>query len=114
MISVAHAQEAASTAANAANAAPGGIVQFLPLIFIFIVAYFLLLRPQMKRAKEHKAVMDNLQKGDEIITQGGLTGRITKVGEGYFALEVSDKVEVTVQRSAVQMVLPKGTLKSVP
>ncbi|MDR1647144.1 MAG: preprotein translocase subunit YajC [Zoogloeaceae bacterium] len=111
MISVAYAQEVATTAAN--PAAPGGLAQFLPLVVIIVVFYFLLFRPQMKRAKEHKALTESLQKGDEVITQGGIAGRVAKVGEGYLALEIANGVEVTVQRSAVQMVLPKGTLKSV-
>ena len=110
MISVAYAQEAATTAANAA---PGGFAQFFPLIAIAVIFFFLIIRPQMKRAKEHRIMTDNLQKGDEIVTQGGLTGRITKVGEGYLSMEIADKVEVVVQRASVQLVLPKGTLKSV-
>ncbi|MDR3323684.1 MAG: preprotein translocase subunit YajC [Zoogloeaceae bacterium] len=110
MISIAHAQEAASTAAG--TAAPGGLLQYLPLIFIVVVFYFLAIRPQMKRAKEHKLMTDALQKGDEVITQGGLTGRIVKVGEAYVAVEIADGVEVLMQRAAVQLVLPKGTLKS--
>jgi preprotein translocase subunit YajC len=107
MISLAHAQEAA-----AAATAPGGFVQILPMVVIFIVAYFLLIRSPMKRAKEHKAMTDALQKGDEVVTQGGMTGRVAKVGEAYFSLEVANGVEIVVQRSAVQLVLPKGTLKS--
>jgi len=109
MISVAIAQEAATTAANAA---PGGLAQLFLPIAVIAVFYLMIWRPQSKRTKEHRLMMDNLQKGDEVITQGGLTGRITKVGESYFSLEVADKVEVMVQRSAVQLVLPKGTLKA--
>jgi preprotein translocase subunit YajC len=109
MISIAYAQEAANAAA-----AQGSIIQqFLPMAVIIIAAYFLFLRPQMKRTKEHRAMVDALQKGDEVVTQGGITGRVVKVGEAYFSLEVSSGVEIIVQRAAVQLVLPKGTLKSV-
>ncbi|MGB4672887.1 MAG: preprotein translocase subunit YajC [Azovibrio sp.] len=107
MISLAHAQEAVAAAGPA-----GGLMQFLPLILMFVVIWFLMIRPQMKRAKEHKAMTDALQKGDEVVTQGGITGRIVKVGDHYIALEVAEGVEIVVQRPAVQIVLPKGTLKS--
>jgi preprotein translocase subunit YajC len=109
MINVAHAQEAVS---GAVNAAPGGFMQFLPFVFIIAIFYFLMIRPQMKRAKEHKIMTEALQKGDEVILQSGITGRIARLGEVYFALEVASGVEIVVQRSAVQLVLPKGTLKS--
>lgn len=106
MISLAHA-------ADAAAADPmGGLGQFLPLILMFVVLWLVMIRPQMKRAKEHKAMVDALQKGDEVITQGGLAGRIVKVGENYISLEVADGVEVAVQKPAVGALLPKGTLKS--
>ena len=90
----------------------GGLGQFLPLILMFVVLWLVMIRPQMKRAKEHKAMVDALQKGDEVITQGGLAGRIVKVGENYISLEVADGVEVAVQKPAVGALLPKGTLKS--
>jgi preprotein translocase subunit YajC len=76
------------------------------------VLYFLMIRPQMKRAKEHKALLEALAKGDEVVTQGGVAGRITKVGDSYIALEVADKVEIQVQKPAIVLVLPKGTLKN--
>lgn len=106
MISLAHAQDAAAAVAQP------GFMQFLPLILMFVVIWFLMIRPQMKRAKEHKALVDGLQKGDEVVTQGGVAGRVTKVGDNYISLEVAEGVEIIVQRPAVQIVLPKGTLKS--
>lgn len=99
--------------AFAQNAAPAGAdwMSLLPLILIFVLFYFMLIRPQMKRAKEHKSMIDALQKGDEVVTAGGTVGRITKVGDGYLSLEVADKVEIQVQKQAVQLLLPKGTIK---
>ena len=85
----------------------------LPIVLMFVLLYFMLIRPQMKRAKEHKAMTDALQKGEEVVTSGGVLGKITKVGEAYLTLEVAPGVEVNVQRSAVQTLLPKGTIKSV-
>ena len=90
--------------------------QFLPLIAMFAILYFLMIRPQMKKAKEHKALIAGLQKGDEVITQGGLTGKVTAVGDNYVKIEVASNnagaVEITVQRPAIGIVLPKGTLGS--
>jgi preprotein translocase subunit YajC len=79
---------------------------------MFAVMYFLMIRPQMKRAKEHKALIEGLQKGDEVVTAGGVLGRISKVGEGYVGVEIAPNVEIQVQRAAVQTVLPKGTIKN--
>ncbi|MBK1681061.1 preprotein translocase subunit YajC [Rhodocyclus tenuis] len=107
LISSAYAQ----TAAAAADPT-GGLMQFLPIILMFVVLYFLMVRPQMKRAKEHKALVDGLAKGDEVVTQGGIAGRVAKVGDNYISLEVAEGVEVQVQKPAVQLVLPKGSLKS--
>ncbi len=106
MISVAYAQ-----------AGPGGaggmdLLSMLPLVLMFVLLYFLLMRPQMKRAKEHKTMLSSLQKGDEVVTAGGTLGRITSVGESYVKLEVAPNVEVTVQKPSVQTLLPKGTIKS--
>ncbi len=104
-----------------AQAAPGGDIfgslsSFLPIILMFVVLYFLMIRPQMKRQKETKAMIDALAKGDEVITAGGILGKISKVTDNYLTVEVSnlaDKpVEVLVQRVAVTTVLPKGTVKS--
>jgi len=90
--------------------------QFLPLIAMFAILYFLMIRPQMKKAKEHKALIAGLQKGDEVITQGGLTGKVTAVGDNYVKIDVGSNsagaVEITVQRPAVGIVLPKGSLNS--
>jgi preprotein translocase subunit YajC len=90
--------------------------QFLPLIAMFAILYFLMIRPQMKKAKEHKALIAGLQKGDEVITQGGLTGKVTAIGDNYVKIEVGSNsagaVEITVQRPAIGIVLPKGSLNS--
>lgn len=85
----------------------------LPIVLMFVLLYFMLIRPQMKRAKEHKSMTDELQKGDEVITTGGVLGKITKVSDAYIGLEVASGVEVNVQKAAVQTLLPKGTIKSV-
>jgi preprotein translocase subunit YajC len=79
---------------------------------MFVLLYFLMIRPQMKRSKEHKTMTEGLQKGDEVITAGGLLGRITKVGDPYVAVEIAPDTEIQVQKSAVQTLLPKGTIKS--
>ena len=97
-----------------ASAAGGdaGLMSFLPIILMFVLLYFLMIRPQMKRAKEHKTMVDALQKGDEVITSGGVLGRITKVTEAYVSVEIAPNTEVSVQKAAVQTLLPKGTIKS--
>ena len=84
----------------------------LPMILMFVVLWFLMVRPQMKKAKEHKALIAALAKGDEVVTGGGLVGKITKVGDNYVTLEIAEGTEVTVQKPAIGLVLPKGTLKS--
>ena len=100
-------------AQTAAAAGPmDSVMQFLPIILMFAVLYFLMVRPQMKKAKEHKALLEALAKGDEVVTQGGLTGRITKVGDNYVSLEIAEGTEVVVQKPAIGLVLPKGTLKT--
>lgn len=113
MISSAFAQ---STAAAAA-APESSLMGFLPLLLMFVLLYFMAIRPQMKRQKEHKAMVDTLQKGDEVIVAGGLLGRISKLHDAYISIEVSElgdkPVEVLVQRGAIQAVLPKGTLKEI-
>ncbi len=99
--------------AQAAPAAQGNpIASFLPLILLFVVFYFLLIRPQQKKAKEHKQMVESLKKGDEIVTQGGILGKVTQVGETYLTVEIADGVEIRVQNHAVAAVLPKGTLKN--
>jgi preprotein translocase subunit YajC len=89
-----------------------GLMSFLPIILLFVILYFLMIRPQMKRAKEQKAMIEALQKGDEVVTAGGMVGRITKLGDQYVTLEIAANTEIVVQRSAVQVPLPKGTLKT--
>jgi preprotein translocase subunit YajC len=98
--------------AQAAAGGDAGLMSFLPLIALFVILYFLMIRPQMKRAKEQKAMIEALQKGDEVVTAGGVVGKITKLGEQYVTLEIAANTEIVVQRSAVQVPLPKGTLKS--
>ena len=99
-----------------AQAATGGSTQdtlmgMLPLVLMFVVLYFVMIRPQMKKAKEHKAMIEALAKGDEVVTAGGLLGKIAKIGESYVGVELASGVEVQMQRSAVVQVLPKGTIK---
>ena len=103
------------TPAYAQAAAPGGsdLMTFLPMIAIFVVFYFLLIRPQQKKAKEARAMLAALQKGDEVVTAGGLLGRISKLTDQYATLEVAPNTEVTVQRQAVAQLLPKGTIKAI-
>lgn len=99
-------------AQTAAAAGPmESIMQFFPIILMFVVLYFLMVRPQMKKAKEHKALLDALSKGDEVVTQGGLAGRLTKVGDDFVTLAITDTVEIQMQKPAITLVLPKGTLK---
>lgn len=101
--------------AEGAAAAPqgGGFLEFLPLIALLAVFYFLILRPQQKRAKEHKALIDALQKGDEVVTIGGIMGKVTKVADENVAVEIADNIVVQVQKMAIQNVLPKGTIKAI-
>jgi len=101
--------------AEGAAAAPqgGGFLEFLPLVALLAVFYFLILRPQQKRAKEHKVMMDALQKGDEVVTIGGILGKVTKVADENVAVEIADNVVVQLQKPAIQNVLPKGTIKSI-
>jgi preprotein translocase subunit YajC len=98
--------------AEGAPAAQGGFLEFLPLVALLAVFYFLILRPQQKRAKEHTVMMEALQKGDEVTTIGGILGKVTKVNEDSAAIEIADNVVVQVQKAAIQNVLPKGTIKS--
>ena len=100
--------------AQTAPAGAGGmdIMSLLPLILMFVLLYFLLLRPQMRRAKEQKQMIASLAKGDEVITAGGVLGRVTKVSDNYVSVEIAPNVEITVQKSSVQTLLPKGTLKN--
>lgn len=102
--------------AQSAPAASGGgtestLFSLLPLVLMFVVLYFIMIRPQMKRQKEHRAMIDALAKGDEVATAGGVLGKVTKLGDAYLSLEIANGVEVQVQRSAVVQVLPKGSIK---
>ena len=100
-------------AAPAAGAPQGNpLFTFLPLILLFGVMYFLMIRPQMKRQKEHRAMVSALSKGDEVVTNGGMAGRVEEVGESFISLEIAPNVKVKVQKGAVSQVLPKGSLKS--
>lgn len=99
-------------AEGAAAPQGGGFMEFLPLIALLAVFYFLILRPQQKRAKEHAALVAALQKGDEVVTIGGLLGKVTKVGDEIVIVEIAAGVEVQVQKPSVQTVLPKGSIKS--
>jgi len=109
MISFAHAQ-------TAGGLAGGDYTQIIMMVAMFGIIWFLMIRPQMKRAKEHKSMTETLQKGDEVITQGGVAGRITKVGENFINVEVAEgkdgPIELVVQKQAITNLLPKGTLKS--
>lgn len=107
LISSAYAQ------APAAGGGDAGFMGLMPIILMFVLLYFLMIRPQMKRAKEAKAMIESLQKGDEVITAGGVLGRITKINEAYIVLEVAANTEISVQKAAVQTLLPKGTLKTI-
>ena len=90
----------------------GNLTRVLPLVLMFVVMYFLMIRPQQKRAKEQRAMMDALAKGDEVVTAGGMLGRVVKVVDAYVTIEVATGTEITVQKSAITTLLPKGTLKA--
>ena len=90
----------------------GGLVTLLPIVLMFVLLYFIMIRPQVKRQKEHRTMVDGLQKGDEVVTSGGVVGKITDLGETYVSLEVAANTEISVQKAAVQTLLPKGTIKS--
>ena len=87
------------------------LMSMLPLVLMFVVLYFVMIRPQMKRQKEHRSMIEALAKGDEVATAGGMLGKVTKLGDAYIGVEIANGIEVQVQRSAVVQVLPKGTIK---
>ena len=93
--------------------AGGDLMSFLPIILMFVVLYFLMIRPQMKRQKEQKSMMDALAKNDEVVTAGGVLGKVTKVADAYVTLEISSGTEILVQKSAITMLLPKGSIKAI-
>jgi len=105
-ISEAYAQVAAP-----AGGASSGLMGMLPIVLMFVVLYFVMIRPQMKRQKETKAMLDALSKGDEVVTQGGVIGKVTKLGETFVTVEVASGIELQLQRVAIVQVLPKGTYK---
>lgn len=104
LISSAHAQTAAASSSG------GGFEQIFIMIAMFAVLYFFMIRPQQKKAKEHKALVEALGKGDEVITQGGMAGRITKVADDFVTIAIAENVEAQFQKAAIAVVLPKGTL----
>ncbi len=87
------------------------LTSMLPLVLMFVVLYFVMIRPQMKKQKEHRAMIDALAKGDEVVTAGGLLGKVTRMGDAYLGIELATGVEVQLQRSAIVQVLPKGSIK---
>ena len=103
--------------AQTAGGAEQQLLGFLPIILMFVVLYFLMIRPQMKRAKEHRQMLEALSKGDEVVTAGGIVGKVTKVGDGYVTLEVAHRgdeaIEMQMQKQAIQTLLPKGTIKAI-
>lgn len=99
-------------AQTAAAGPESSLMSFLPIVLMFIVLYFLMIRPQMKRQKEQKSMMDALAKGDEVITAGGIVGKVSKVTDAYVTLEIADATEIVVQKAAVSTLLPKGTIKA--
>ncbi len=101
----------AQTAPAAGGDMQSSLMSMLPLVLMFVVLYFVMIRPQMKKQKEHRSMIDALAKGDEIATAGGVLGKVTKLGDSYLTLEVAAGVELQIQRSAVVQVLPKGTIK---
>ena len=109
LISSAFAQTAPAAAAE--GGMQSSLMSMLPLVLMFVVLYFVMIRPQMKRQKEHRAMIEALAKGDEIATAGGVLGKVTRLGDTYLGVEIASGVEIQVQRSAVVQVLPKGTVK---
>ncbi|HSD52928.1 MAG TPA: preprotein translocase subunit YajC [Burkholderiales bacterium] len=105
MISAAYAQTGPTDA--------GGLMGFLPIVLMFVLLYFMLIRPQMKRAKDHKSMIAALEKGAEVVTSGGIVGRITKLSDAYVTIEIAPNTEIVVQKQAVQTLLPKGTMKAI-
>lgn len=107
LISNAFAQTAAE-----ASGPMDSFMSFAPVILMCAVVYFMMIRPQQKKAKEHKALLEALSKGDEVMTMSGIAGRVAKVSEGFVTIEIAEKVEVQMQKQAISLVLPKGTLKN--
>ncbi|WP_418318357.1 preprotein translocase subunit YajC [Piscinibacter sakaiensis] len=110
-ISQAFAQTAPAATGGGADSIFGSLGSMLPLILMFVVLYFVMIRPQMKRQKEHKAMIEALAKGDEVVIGGGMVGKVTRLGDNFIHVEIANGVEIQVQRAAVVQVLPKGTFK---
>ncbi|MDQ6684538.1 MAG: preprotein translocase subunit YajC [Pseudomonadota bacterium] len=113
-ISEAQAQTVATAApppAAGSDSMLGGLGGMLPLVLMFVVLYFIMIRPQMKKQKEHRTMVEAIGKGDEVVTSGGVLGKVARMGETFLGIEVASGVEIQVQRSAVVQVMPKGTLK---
>lgn len=108
LISNAFAQSAPAAGGDLGSSLMG----MLPLVLMFVVLYFVMIRPQMKRQKEQKAMIDALGKGDEVVSAGGVVGRVTKVGDAYITIEVAEGTEIIMQKAAVTLLLPKGTIKT--
>lgn len=108
-ISSAFAQTAPAAAAG--GDAQSSLMSMLPLVLMFVVLYFVMIRPQMKKQKEHRTMVEALAKGDEVVTAGGLLGKVSNLGENFIGVEIANGVEIQLQRSAVVQVLPKGTVK---
>ena len=108
LISTAYAQTAPAAAGGDMQSS---LMSMLPLVLMFVVLYFIMIRPQMKKQKEHGAMIDALVKGDEVVTVGGVLGKVSKLGDNYVGLDIASGVEIQVQRHAVVQVLPKGTIK---
>jgi preprotein translocase subunit YajC len=105
--------QAAPAATGGLGGLEGSLTSFLPIILMFVVLYFLMIRPQMKRQKEQKAMMEALAKGDEVVTAGGILGRVTRVADTYVGIEIANGTEVVVQKAAISTLLPKGTIKAI-
>ncbi|HEY9134669.1 MAG TPA: preprotein translocase subunit YajC [Pseudomonadales bacterium] len=105
--------EALAEAAPQAAGQPPAFLQFLPLVLLAVVFYFLLWRPQNKRSKDHKNLLSSLEKGTEVLTNGGIVGKIVKVDENFVVLQVADNMELKFQKAAIAASLPKGTMKSI-
>lgn len=102
-----------SAYAQAASGGEAGWTSMLPIVLMFGLLYFMMIRPQMKRQKEHKTMIEALQKGDEVVAAGGMLGRITQVGDSYITLEIAPNTEIRAQKVSVLTLLPKGTIKSI-
>ena len=99
--------------APAAGIGDAGLMGMLPIVLMFVLLYFMMIRPQMKRGKEHKSMVESLKTGDEVIVASGLLGKITKIGDAYIDVEIAPNTQIHVQKAAVQTLLPKGTIKSI-